>query len=171
MRAVTPVSTANGKSSALTGDLPANLRAAWAGRMQTTEQELAAYQRQMSILTYLEPGEYSETHIPYNFDQVKIGLILRGNYYLLPVYTPGTAQPLDAEIVRAQMAALLASPGALPASLALLAQVKRAILPSLRHKFNPALVQGLESLRYAPILLTCRSPNCARPSAASETTP
>lgn len=134
-------------------DLPASLRAAWAGRMQTAEQDLPAYQRQMSILTYLEPGEYSETHVSYNFDQVKIGLILRGNYYLIPVYAPGTDQPLDAEIVRAQMAALLASPGALPASLASLAQVKRAALPGLVQKFNPALVQGLENLRFAPILL------------------
>lgn len=134
-------------------DLPASLRAAWAGRMQTAEQDLPAYQRQMSILTYLEPGEYSETHVSYGFEQVRIGLILRGNYYLLPVYAPGTDQLLDAETVRAQMAALLASPGALPAKLSALAQVKRAALPGLIQKLNPALVEGLERLRFAPILL------------------
>src|SRR5512133_2068719 len=66
-------------------ELPASLRATWAGRMQTAEQDLPAYQRQMSILTYLQPGEYGETHVSYGFEQVKIGLILRGNYYLLPV--------------------------------------------------------------------------------------
>jgi hypothetical protein len=134
-------------------DLPPTLRAAWAGRMQSAEQDLPSYQRQMSILTYLQPGEYSETHLAYSFDQVKIGLILRGNYYLLPVYTPGTAVPLDAETVRAQMAALLASPGALPAQLATLAQVKRAALPGLLQKLNPVLVEGLEKLRFAPILI------------------
>ena len=134
-------------------DLPASTRAAWAGRMQTAEQDLPAYQRQMSILTYLEPGEYGETHISYGFEQVRIGLILRGNYYLLPVYAPGTDQLLDAQTVRAQMAALLASPGALPAQLTTLAQVKRAALPGLLHNLNPALVDGLERLRFAPILL------------------
>lgn len=133
-------------------DLPASLRASWAGRMQTAAQALPAYQRQMSILAYLEPGEYGETHRPYRFDQAQIGLILRGNYYLLPVYTPGTAQPLEAETLRAQLAALLASPGALPAQLSSLAQVKRAALPGLLQKLNPALVEGLEKLRFAPIL-------------------
>jgi len=134
-------------------DLPASVRAAWAGRMKTAEQDLPAYQRQMSILTYLQPGEYGEIHVPYGFEQVQIGLILRGNYYLIPVYYPGTDQTLNAETVRAQLAALLISSGALPAQLSKLAQVKRAALPGLIQKFNPALVDGLERLHFAPILI------------------
>ncbi|RPH61339.1 MAG: hypothetical protein EHM81_04460, partial [Chloroflexi bacterium] len=65
-------------------DLPGKVRAAWSGRMQAAEADLPAYQRQLSILAYLDPGEYSETRSPYDFEKAKIGLILRGNYYLLP---------------------------------------------------------------------------------------
>jgi hypothetical protein len=134
-------------------DLPAGIRAAWAGRMQDAEQDLPAYLRQMSILAYLEPGEYAETRISYSFEQVKIGLVLRGNYYLLPVYAAGTDQPLDADTVRAQMAALLALPGGAPAQLTGMAQIKRSAMPALRRKLNVALQQELERLRLAPILI------------------
>jgi len=134
-------------------DLPANLRAEWQRRMQIAEKDLPAYQRQMSILAYLEPGQYGETRIPYNFDQAKVGLILRGNYYLLPVGAPGSDQPLNAETVRAQIAALLTLPGAEPAQLSPLARIKRAELPALLRKLSPAVAQGLSLLRFAPILL------------------
>jgi hypothetical protein len=134
-------------------DLPASLRTAWAGRMQAAEADLPAYQRQMSILAYLDPGEYGETRQPYGYDQVRIGVVLRGKYYLIPVYAPGSDQPLDAETVRAQVAALLASPPSSPVHLASLAQVRRSALPALLRKLSPALVEGLEQLRYAPILI------------------
>jgi hypothetical protein len=134
-------------------DLPANLRAEWAGQLQAAERDLFAYQRQMSILAYLEPGQYGETRVPYNFDQARIGLILRGEYYLLPVYTPGTDKILDVEIVRAQIAALLAQPGLSKVKLAELARVRRAVMPSLRRKLSQPLRDGLEQLRFAPILV------------------
>lgn len=134
-------------------DLPADLRAEWQRRMQTAEEDLPAYQRQMSILAYLEPGQYGETRVPYNFEQAKIGLILRGNYYLLPVCAPGSDQPLNAEAVRAQIAALLALPGAAPAPLMDLACIKRSALPALFRKLSPAVVEELSRLRYAPIII------------------
>lgn len=136
-----------------TRDLPANLRAEWQGRMQAAEKDLPAYQRQMSILAYLEPGQYGETRVPYNFDQAKIGLILRGAYYLLPVCAPGSDQPLNAETIRAQIAALLTLPGGQPASLSELARIKRSALPALFRKLSPAVVEELSRLRFAPILI------------------
>lgn len=133
--------------------LPAATRAAWAGRMQAAEQDLPAYLSQMSILAYLDPGEYSERRVPYGFEQARIGLIFGGSYYLLPVYVPGTDQLLDADTVRAQMATLLALPGGTPAQLMELARIKRSALPALRSKLNVALKQELERLRFAPILI------------------
>jgi hypothetical protein len=134
-------------------DLPADLRAEWQRRMQEAERDLPAYQRQMSILACLEPGQYGETRVPYNFEQAKIGLILRGNYYLLPTCTPGSDQPLNAETVRAQIAALLALPGGQPAQLTELARVKRSGLPALLRKLSPSVVEAISRLRFAPILI------------------
>ncbi len=134
-------------------DLPLEIRAAWNRQMQAAEKDLPPYQRQMSILAHLQPGEYGETRVAYNFDQVKIGLILRGNYYLLPVYGPGTDRPLDWDTVRGQIAALLALPAGSPSTLMPLARVKRAAWPALRRKLNPALLQSLDQLRFAPILI------------------
>ncbi|MGC1376852.1 MAG: hypothetical protein WA821_11535 [Anaerolineales bacterium] len=134
-------------------ELPAGVRAAWAGRMQVAEKDLPAYLRQMAILAYLDPGEYSETHVAYSFEHVKIGLVLRGNYYLLPVYAPGTDKPLDVDTVRAQVAALWTLPGGSPAPLTELVKVKRSARPVLRRKLNAALQQELERLRFAPILI------------------
>jgi len=136
-------------------ELPPNIRTAWAGRLRAAEQDLPAYVRQMSILAYLEPGNYAETRVPYGYDQVKVGLIVQGCYYLLPVYLPDTDQLLDADTVRAQMAALLALPGGMPAELSGLARVKRAALPGLLEKLDPTLRQDLERLRFAPILVNC----------------
>jgi len=134
-------------------DLPAELRAAWAGQLREAEKELPAYQRQMSILAYLEPGEYGETRVAYPFNQARVGLIVRGNYFTLPVYTPGTGQPLDVDTVRAQVSALLALPGAAPANLTELARIRRAAWPLLRKKLSPGLLQSLDELRFAPILI------------------
>lgn len=133
--------------------LSSDLRAEWQRRMNEAERDLPAYQRQMSILAYLEPGQYGETRVPYNFEQASIGLILRGNYYLLPVCAPGSDQPLNTETVRAQIAALLALPGAQPAPLTVLARIKRSALPALFRKLSPAVVEELSRLRFAPILI------------------
>ncbi len=134
-------------------DLPPRLRAAWSERMQAAEANLPAYQRQMSILAYLDPGPYGETRQPYDLRQACIGLILRGRYYLLPVYAPGGDQPLDAETVRAQVAALLAQPISAPACLAPLARVRRQALPALFRRLSPALRESLDALRCAPVLI------------------
>ncbi len=147
-------------------ELPAELRAEWQRDMQAAEKDLPAYQRQMSILAYLEPGQYGETRIPYNFDQAHIGIILRGNYYLLPVCAPGSSQPLNAETVRAQIAALLTLPGAQPAQLTDLARVKRAALPALFRKLSPSVAEELARLRFAPILINAD----ARPASLPLTT-
>jgi hypothetical protein len=145
-----------------TRDLPALLRGDWQTQLQrASEQDLPAYQQQMSILAFLEPGEYGETRQPFEFHQAQVGLILNNNYYLLPVCTPGTDQPQDALTVRAQIASLLRSPSHRPTNLIPLAQMKRAHWQTLRPKLNPSLQSDLEQLRYAPIFFNC-NPRPAR---------
>jgi hypothetical protein len=119
-----------------------------------TSRDLAAYQRQMSILAYLEPGLYGETRVPFNLTDAQIGVIHRDSYYLFPVCEQGSSKPLDVMTARAQVAALFKSSASSPTQLASLAKVKRSALPDLRNKLNPMLVNDLDNLRFAPILIS-----------------
>ncbi len=134
-------------------DLPAGLRQAWQERVRPEERHLAAYQRQMSILAYLQPGPYGEKRVPFPLEQAQVCLIYQQRYYLFPACQAGTGQPPDVADVRARVAALLAEPPAgPPVSLARLARVRRTALPDVRRHLGPATARGLEALRLAPIL-------------------
>ncbi|MCK6626398.1 MAG: hypothetical protein L6R45_14625 [Anaerolineae bacterium] len=59
------------------------------------EQELEAYQRQMTILATLDPDRYRENRLPLPLWQTRIGLIFQDCYYLLPAcHTDALGQPL-----------------------------------------------------------------------------
>lgn len=137
--------------------LPENVRHAWESKVSIAEAEdLPAYQQQMTILAYLEPGVYGETRTPVPIQQTCIGIIYQSRYYFIPVCLPGTNQPVDVETVRAQIARLMAGPPETsPAQLSELARVKRAALPELRGKMKPGLNDELNLFRSAPILLNC----------------
>ena len=138
-----------------TRELPDDLRRRWLERIHTAqERELPAYQRQMSLVAYLEPGPYGETRTPISLGQACVGVVHRGHYYLIPACSPESDQPANVANVRSQIAAMLASTTEdSPAPLAPLARLKRAALAALYEKFTPALKAALESLRVAPILI------------------
>ena len=140
-----------------TCNLDNNLRHEWVEQMRIAKaRDLPAYQRQMSILAYLQPGPYGETRIPIPLQRAHIGVIYQGHYYLIPACAPGTDRPVDVTTVRAQVAALMAHPSqAASVSLISLARVKRAALSRLRNKMNKALVKELDVLRSSPILINC----------------
>ena len=137
--------------------LPDKLRQRWEAQIREAEaQDLPAYQRQMSILAYLEPGAYGETRTPISLSEAKIGVIYQGRYYLIPACAPGATSPPDVLAIRAQIAGLMgAAVAAPPADLTALTRVRRAALPGLRGKLSPALTAELQALRRAPILLNC----------------
>ena len=135
--------------------LPPAVYETWKYKLQQAiEQGLAIYQNQMSILAYLDPGPYGEARVSFNLTDAQIGIIHHNSYYLIPACEPGTNKPLDVMTARAQIAALLASPFASPAQLISLAKVKRSALTNLRSKMNPMLVNDLDNLRFAPILIS-----------------
>lgn len=144
-------------AEALTG-LDTGRRSEWQWRVHRAEtEELPAYQRQLSILAYLDPGPYGETRRPIPLTQAGIGLIRQGSYFLIPVCLPGSDRPAEVQAVRGMVAAVFhgldpADPAVLPPSLA---QVKRAAWPDLHHKLAPDLIRELERLCLAPILLNC----------------
>jgi hypothetical protein len=126
----------------------------WETLRHLARRDLAAYQRQMSILAYLEPGLYGETRVPFNLAEAQIGVIYRDSYYLFPVCEQGSSKPLDVLTAREQVAALFKSPSSSPAQLSALARIKRSALPGLRGKLNPMLMNDLDNLRFAPILIS-----------------
>jgi len=117
------------------------------------EDLLPPYQRQMSILAYLEPGAFGETRTPITLGQARIGVIHKGNYFLIPACEPGTSNPLDVRTARSQVAMILTAPYKNTFGLESLARVKRTETLTLRQKLNPALQADLDQLRLAPILI------------------
>ncbi len=140
-----------------TPDLRPDLRRQWQAGVDLAEEEiLPAYQQQMSILAYLEPGPNGETRRPIPLEKACVGIIHQGRYYLIPACLAQTGQPANVESVRARIAGLLTyPPDTPPVQLAGLAKVKRAAWPGLRKKINPSLIKELDMLRLAPILLNC----------------
>ncbi len=145
------------------GVIPAALRQQWRERIQIAEaNDLPAYQRQMSILTYLEPGPYDETRVPLSLERSYVGVIYNDHYYLIPACIPGTDIPNPVSTVRELIATMLAHPAATPPlELASLARIRRTAWATLRKQLNPAVLKELNALRLAPILINAdlRSPH------------
>jgi hypothetical protein len=139
-----------------TSDIPEHVLDRWRQAIQAAERDqLPSYLRQMSILSYLEPGEYGETRTPIRLQDALIGIIHNGAYFFVPVCKTGTNQPSDKDFVRSQIAAILDGRiiyGAV-AKLTELVQVKRAELSRLLKTFPAETVSSLEVFRYAPILI------------------
>jgi hypothetical protein len=58
-------------------------------------KELAAYQRQMTILVTLEPDRYREERHPISLAEARVGVIFHGHYYILPAcYTDQMGRPI-----------------------------------------------------------------------------
>lgn len=141
-----------------TGELDTDLRTAWQQAIQKAEaEELPAYQQQMSILAYLDPGPYAETRTPIPLAKTCIGLIHENRYFLIPVCIPGSERPADVQTVRAMVAAALGQtePDLQGTPALSLAQIRRSAWPDLRRKLDQAFVQEMDRLHFAPILLNC----------------
>lgn len=117
------------------------LRRDWVARVRAEEsQHLAAYQNQMSILAYLKPNEFGEVRKPFPLQDAKIGVIYRGQYYLIMVTDPKTGQPPLVQTVRRQIASILSQDTTEmpPVQLTALATLTRSSWPLLRRQLNPS---------------------------------
>jgi hypothetical protein len=129
-------------------------RYAWNRRVQQAKPQLAAYQQQLSLLSYLEPGPYGDVREPLSLSDACVGLIYHDRYYLIPACSPGTQQPADVHQVQAHIAAIMRQPTGLSAMrLSALATLQRQEWASLRGDLNETLSQSLNQLRCAPILI------------------
>lgn len=147
----------------ITKSLSSSAYKKWESKLaESADRSLTAYQKQMTLLAYLEPGSFGETRLPIPLEQAQIGMIHRGNYFLLPACEPGSTKPLDVRTARSQIARMLALPTGAPAHLTGLARLKRAELSALRKRLNPTLQQNLDQLRLAPILINFDKPDAVK---------
>lgn len=150
--------TFNAFMAQATAQLPSTLARAWAHKVRTLEaSDLRNYQRQMSVLAYLDPGPYNETRTLISLEKAHIGLIYQGRYFLIPACIPGHTQPPSPQAVRAQITDIFQQSPSAKASESLipLAEIRRSEWPTLREKLSTALVSKLDALRCAPIVLNC----------------
>ena len=138
----------------ITDKLPRPVQDDWDQRMKDiTDSSLDDYQRQMSILAYLDPGPFGETRVPFNLEEAHIGIIHNGNYYLLPACEPGTSNILDVRTARSQIINILSLPPKKSAGLKKMASIRRAELPGLRKRLSAVLQEDLKKLQHTPILI------------------
>ncbi|MCL4868027.1 MAG: hypothetical protein KJ063_03585 [Anaerolineae bacterium] len=150
-----------------TRDFPETIKNRWRQQVSAAANEnLPAYQQQLSILATLKPGPYEEERAPIAWQKANIGLILGEHYYFIPVCHPGNDQPVDAGTIRTQIAAILdQAESRPPAQLRPLARLKRAALAQLRDQLDPSLSQELNSLRQTPIIINFDTQPARRPLA------
>lgn len=134
-------------------ELPPAVQETWQKRVAAAEaQSLPAYQQQLSIRAYLEPSLYGEDRKPIPLEQMQIGIIHRGRYYLIPACADKNGRPLNVATMRGYITNLMYQADQTPpANLAELAQVKRAAFPEFLSGTSEGLRQELTSLRLAPI--------------------
>ncbi|HEX2622702.1 MAG TPA: hypothetical protein VHL11_21225 [Phototrophicaceae bacterium] len=121
----------------------------WQKEVAELEREqLPAYQQQMSILSYLKPESHNEDHIGISLEEICIGIIYHGSYYLIP------AGSTDVMTVRNNIAALLEGKvHVAPAKLTRVVSVKRSSLNNLERQLNTSIRETWDALRHAPILI------------------
>ena len=133
--------------------LPPAIMAEWQKRVAAAEAHaLPAYQQQLSIRAYLEPSLYGEERKPIALEQMQIGIIHQGRYYLLPACADKNGRPQNVATMRGFITNLMYhSNQRPPAQLAGLAQTRRAAFPDFLRGTGQGLRQELTSLRLAPI--------------------
>ncbi|WP_420630476.1 hypothetical protein [Candidatus Leptofilum sp.] len=148
--------------------LPSTAKEAWQQKIAMAEAEaLPAYQRQMSIRAYLKPSLYGEERKAIPLEQVQIGIIYQGRYYLLPACADKNGRPQDAGTMHSLITQLLAhSPENPPAQLNQLAQLKRSALSKFMGQLGEGARQEFASLRLAPIWINADQQSRHQPLAS-----
>lgn len=128
-------------------------RYAWNQQVQVAKQQLPTYQRQLSMLAYLEPTAYNESRQPVALKDTCVGLIYQNRYYLLPTCLSGTNQPVSVDVLEAQVHQIISRPtGSAALPLSTLTNIKRKEWANLRPTLNNTLLDSLQALRRAPII-------------------
>jgi hypothetical protein len=123
----------------------------WRDRQGQRNAAIAAYRRQMSIRSYLEPGEYNESRVRIPNSELCIGIVYRDAYYLLDLVNP--AVPEAPEMVMERVRAIMSAHPEKASVDLLLARAPRAEQGRLRKLVDKPQIDDLNALRRAPIII------------------
>lgn len=123
---------------------------------QLRARDLPAFQAQLSVLYALKPGRYVEDRAAIPLSQARVGLIVKGHYYLLPVTLNGR-HPLALDTLQATVRQLLGEAQARRTATGdldlQLVESPRSKQAELRALLPPETQASLEALAQAPFLL------------------
>jgi hypothetical protein len=145
-----------------TNQLPPDLLNIWKERILEAEKEdLQRYKNQMTILAHLVPGPHREKRQIISLDKAEIALVYEGVYYFFPVCNDD-GNPVDVEMVRSYVAAILKSPTkGNPFQLTYFPGMQRASLASFFKKTKNPEIGKLVELSQVPVVINVdtRDPN------------
>ncbi len=126
----------------------------WNERNQSAEEiDLPRYQRQMTILAQLVPGDYREERQLLDIKETQIAVIYQGVYYLIPICNQD-GSPINVEIVRSMVAAIYASPvKGNPFQLTYFPGMRRASLAGFLKKSKNPEITKLDGLENVPVVI------------------
>ena len=143
-------------------DLPASYQTEWQSLTLTAEEtDLPLYQRQMTILSNLVPGEYRENRQFIELKDSKIAIIYQGIYYFLPTCQE-SGEPIDVNTVREIIATIYDSPlKGHPFQLTFFPSLRRNSLTTFLRETNNPEIEKLSTLDSVPIIINLdqRDPN------------
>lgn len=122
----------------------------WADKQGALADELAAYQRQMSIHAYLNPGEHSDTRVPLAPGSLSVAVIVGRRYYLIDL---AALKTLDE--ARRIVAGIMSHEPKVPGATLdrTLRAAHRREQPALRRLLPPETQAELDLLHTAPIIV------------------
>jgi hypothetical protein len=126
---------------------------AWGEQETLADDERRAYQEQMSVLARLQPSTYNDERQLLAPTECSIGVIWRGQYYLVP-FMHGDKR-LPEQVTRGMAHAIVnnGTPPEGPQADNWLTVIPRASQPNARESLPRPLQAELEMLRSAPIIL------------------
>lgn len=125
------------------------------------QQAVRTYQQQLSIRSHLEAGEYSEKRVPIRNSDMSIGIIINGNYHLIPFIDP--VNPTAFALAQTQVEAILRGKHSASDLDLTLTNTPRASQAELRKLLDKTQQQSLSELRKAPIFINWDKHNSNQP--------
>lgn len=139
-------------------NLPHKIRQIWRARLKLAKKEtFPSYVKQMSIRSYLKSEQYSEVRKAIPIQNIHIGIVYGGHYYLIPVSQiddEGLVDTVTINFVREAIQAIVQQPSTeTSTNLKIFAKIKRYQWENLRRRLPNAFVEDLSMLRLCPIIL------------------
>jgi hypothetical protein len=113
----------------------------------------SAYRDQMTILTTLQPEDFSDVRLPFELTECQVAVAYRDKYFLVPVIHNG--KPLDLQTIRALAQSILDTQHehTRQGIDEILVEIPRQLQSQARQQLSPKLEENIQTLKLAPIII------------------